>query len=476
MGEIIREKLSFKIRFGYGIGQMVDSLPYNFLSVYAMFFLTNVAGVPVAIAGTIGMIAILWDAVTDPAIGFLSDNCSSKYGRRRPFMIVSLVPFCLMTVLSFTYIDLGHVGTIVYFIIVAIFYRTCYTGYVIPYFSLGAEITQDYDERVKLQCISAYFAYFAVWFCTAGPMAVLSWALGRGISYRDGWIISAIFLAACMLICGFISWNSLRGREMVNKRDDILEKNATKGVLEVFKTYADLLKDKICIYVILLRLAYTFSGAVSSAAFVYLMSVNLELSEAQQSLYWTLYSAIYIVDVFICNYISDKTDKRFILGASVVLCIIASTFFYFHNVNSFTELIIMTALISFSGASFWSVGATMLYDYNEVVEFKTGKRQEGAVSGVIIFATKVGGAISYWLSGLILAAIGYDGTATVFTASVKHGILALNTIVPAGISVVILIFIIIYPITRKNFALLRQALELKNAGKEYSTEGFERLL
>jgi Na+/melibiose symporter-like transporter len=118
----------------------------------------------------------------------------------------------------------------------------------------------------------------------------------------------------------------------------------------------------------------------------------------------------------------------------------------------------------------------MLYDYNEVVEFKTGKRQEGAVSGVIIFATKVGGAISYWLSGLILAAIGYDGTATVFSASVKHGILALNTIVPAGISVVILIFIIIYPITRKNFALLRQALELKNAGKEYSTEGFERLL
>lgn len=473
---IVREKLPFKLRFGYGVGQMVDSLPYNFIATYATFFLTNVVGIPVAIAGTIGMVAILWDAVTDPVIGYMSDTSTSKYGRRRPFMIVGLVPLCLLTVLSFTKVDFGLTGTCIYFIFISVIYRTFYTVYVLPYFSLGAEITQDYDERVKLQCISAYFAYFAVWLCTAGPMAVLDYALRKGVSYSTSWILAAASLAVCMLICGLVSWRSLRGTELVDKRDDIREKNTARDMITVFKTYGALLKDKICIYVILLRLAYAFAGAITSAAFVYLMSVNLELSEAQQALYWTLYSVIYIVDVAICNLISDKTDKKIILGAAVLFGIIVSVFFYFHNVNSFTELVIMTFLNSFSGAAFWSVGATMLYDYNEVVEFKTGKRQEGAVAGLMTFSSKVGGAISYWLSSLILAAIGYDGTATVFTAAVKHGILFLNTLAPAIVSVFIVIIIVLYPINRKNFALLKNALALKNEGKEYSTEGFEKLV
>ena len=68
-----REKLPLKLRLGYGIGQMSDSLPYNFIATYALFFLTNVARIPVALGGTIAMIAILWDAVTDPIVGHILD-------------------------------------------------------------------------------------------------------------------------------------------------------------------------------------------------------------------------------------------------------------------------------------------------------------------------------------------------------------------------------------------------------------------
>ena len=97
----------------------------------------------------------------------------------------------------------------------------------------------------------------------------------------------------------------------------------------------------------------------------------------------------------------------------------------------------------------------MLYDYNEVVEFKTGKRQEGSVSGLILFSQKIGSAISVWISGIVLSAVGYDGTAEVHSEIVKNGILMLNTLVPALITILSLIFVIIYPINRKNFNLLR---------------------
>ena len=118
----------------------------------------------------------------------------------------------------------------------------------------------------------------------------------------------------------------------------------------------------------------------------------------------------------------------------------------------------------------------MLYDYNEVVEFKTGKRQEGAVSGVILFAQKIGSAVSVWVSGMVLSAVGYDGTAEIHSEAVKQGILFLNTLAPALVSILSVICILIYPINRKNFSLLRKALALKNEGKEYTTEGFEKLL
>lgn len=471
-----REKLSMKLRLGYGIGQMSDSLPYNFIATYALFFLTDIAGIPVAFAGAIGTIAILWDAVTDPVVGHISDTSKSKYGRRRPFMIVSLAPMCIFVILYFTAVDLGTVGSCIYYVLVAMLYRTFYTGYVIPYFSLGAEITQDYDERVTLQCISAYFVYFAVWLCTAGPMKVIEIAMAKGVSYSDSWILAALSVALCTLICGLISWRSLRGMEMVDRRDDIRNEDEGRNIKDVIHTYWVLLKDKICIKIILFRVTFIFSAGLASSAFVYLMSVNLGLDESQQALYWTLYSVIYIIDIAICNFISDKTDKRFLMGAAVLFGILVGIFYYFYNITSFNQLILYTFLHSFSAAAFWSVGATMMYDYNEIVEFKTGKRQEGAVSGVILFAQKVGSAISVGTSGVVLSLVGYDGTAEVHSESVKHGILFLNTLGPAIISILTLLCIISYPITRKNFDLLKNALELKRKGQEYSTKGFEKLL
>ena len=476
--ETRREKLSFKLRYGYGLGQMSDSIPYNMYATYFLFFLTNVIGIPAAVGGTISMIALLWDAVTDPVVGYMSDHSNSKYGRRRPYMIVSLFPLSLFMILMFLNVDFGNTGNIIYFILIAMLFRLVYTGYVIPYFSLGAEVTQDYDERVTIQCIAGYAIYIAACIITAGPMVIIDFAVDHGVSYESSWSIAAIVFSLFSLICGIVSWWALRGSEMTDKRKDIQQKErvSIKNIFSVFKTYFVLLKDKICIYIMILRLTYIFSNSIASAAFVYLMSVNLGLSESQQALYWTISSAIYIIDIAICNFLSNKTDKKLIMGITAAISIVVGIFFYIYGINSFAQLIVCTFLNSFGMAAFWTIGATMLYDYNEVVEFKTGKRQEGSVSGLILFSQKIGSAISVWISGIVLSAVGYDGTAEVHSEIVKNGILMLNTLVPALITILSLIFVIIYPINRKNFNLLRKALALKNEGKEYTTEGFERLL
>lgn len=470
------KKLTLTAKIGYGVGQMADSIPYNLIGTFSLFFLTNAVGLPASVAGTISMIALLWDAITDPVVGHMSDTCTSRYGRRRPFMVVSLLPLAIMTVLAFVAVDFSMPLTIAYYIIVGLLFKTFYTGYVVPYFSLGAEITQDYDERVTIQSMAGYFIYIALWIVTAGPMLVIDKAMARGIEYSTAWTIAAAVFSVVGVICGLICWYTMRGREITDQRELNVEGERAGSLVDVFRSYIVLLKDKIMIYLILLRFTFIFAGAITTAAFVYLMSVNLQLSESQQALYWTFYSIIYIVAIAICNFMSARFDKKAVMMVVVIISIVVSALAYIHNINSFNELIIFTCLCSLCNAGFWTIGATFVYDYNEVVEFKTGKRQEGAVSGLILFSQKLGAALATWISGLMLSAVGYDGMAEVQSETVKNGILFLNTLAPSIVLVFAVVFIIIYPINKENFSLLTKALERKNKGEEYSTEGFEKLL
>ena len=85
-----RKKLSFGTKLGYGLGAAGDSIPYNLFYTYFVFYLTNVAGISPAIAGTISMISIIWAACVDPVGGFMSDNSRNSKGRRIPMMSKSI--------------------------------------------------------------------------------------------------------------------------------------------------------------------------------------------------------------------------------------------------------------------------------------------------------------------------------------------------------------------------------------------------
>lgn len=97
MNDTTQRPLTVGKRLGYSIGAFGDSVGFNIFYFFFLFFLTDIAGIPPAIAGTITLIAVAWDAITDPIIGYLSDNLKSKSGRRRPFMITSAIPYAICT-------------------------------------------------------------------------------------------------------------------------------------------------------------------------------------------------------------------------------------------------------------------------------------------------------------------------------------------------------------------------------------------
>ncbi|MCE2603772.1 MFS transporter, partial [Pseudomonas aeruginosa] len=128
------------------------------------------------------LIAILWDAVTDPIIGYISDNLKSKYGRRRPMILAGAIPYGISVFLLFNNIDLGGNAQFFYFLAVALLFWTSFTTYDIPFFSLGAELSEDFNERTSLRAWSSVFMYLASMLATALPPILLSKLQGSGYS------------------------------------------------------------------------------------------------------------------------------------------------------------------------------------------------------------------------------------------------------------------------------------------------------
>ena len=150
------------MHIAYGAGSFGENIAYNFFYLYFIYFLTNTVKLDPAIAGIISLIAVSWDGITDPFLGYVSDNLNSKFGRRRPMMIVFCIPLGISLFLLFTNPDLSAVLNVIYFIVLNIIFWFCFTAVDIPYIALGAELTDNFNERTKLRAVAQVFLSLGV--------------------------------------------------------------------------------------------------------------------------------------------------------------------------------------------------------------------------------------------------------------------------------------------------------------------------
>jgi GPH family glycoside/pentoside/hexuronide:cation symporter len=475
-------KISFKTNLAYAIGGFPDFFPYNLFYIYFLFFFTDVAGLSPGAGGTICMIVIIWDALSDPLVGYLSDNSKLKSGRRRPFMAIALLPLAVMTVLLFTAFDLSPTGSFVYYLVVGLLLWTFYTIYDIPYYALGAELTDDFDERGKMRILLGVPIFIAGWLEYAGPMFVWDWVSKLGKekflwmnSDQFAWFLSALILEIIAVICGYYCIRKTKGTELIDRDPEQAALNMVKGK-QFFKNYVELYGNRPVKWLCFFAAAGSLTFSVAQGSFVYLMANNLGLSESMQGTYWTLDAIISLAHLPLMNFISSRLGKKQCMMIYMAIACAGCFVFYFTGVASFLILCVYATCFLFFSTSFWTVGTALILDCCEVDEFITGQRREAAIQGIISFAMKAGAALGTFFNGWLLDLVGYDGMAQEQTAGALHGILALNTLVPAVLLILTSFFLVFYPIDKKSYNLLLEALTQRKEGKPYSTEGFKKLL
>ena len=169
-GEKMQSDLTKKRTLGYASGIVSESVLYNMFYTYFLIFLTDVAGIVPAIAGTISMISIIVDGITDPIIGHMAD----KKGRdKRRLMKSAVIPMAILFVFAFTKYEMPPWLSLIYFVAVAVMFWVAYTFYTIPYYALCAELTSDYDERTKIRGTSSFINAFAIFIGSAAPVILV---------------------------------------------------------------------------------------------------------------------------------------------------------------------------------------------------------------------------------------------------------------------------------------------------------------
>ena len=189
------KKMTKKQMYLYGLPGLATLFTFTMFTTYGLYFFTDVVGLSGSFAGFIMTIGTVWDAITDPLVGMISDARDPQKGRRRPFLIAFAIPFGIVTWLLFTSWNFVETTQKIYFIVVAILFYTFQTLIDIPYTSLSGEVTNDYDTRSRLATIRTFWAIVGV-ALGSGIMAYTSFLAPFVGSIKNAWSV-------CFAIFGF---------------------------------------------------------------------------------------------------------------------------------------------------------------------------------------------------------------------------------------------------------------------------------
>lgn len=393
----VREKIA------YSMGVVSDHYANVCLAwIFMTPFFVDFLGLGASVIGWALGAARLWDAVTDPLAGRLSDACKSKYGRRKPFIFVGAILTGLMFPVIWMVPESWSTTAITIYLFVAlmIFYST-YSIFSVPYEALGAELTPDYRERSKIFVVRKYvqetFNLGIVWIFPLAAWIAKEFFEGDNVQgiRSVSWLIAAIIIIGGILPAIF---NKERYK-------DIAVKEGAGGFLDGIKALAS---NKPLLMVVGIIAVYLFAimATANLAYFVnvyYIFEGDVLKGAALGGFDGTLRFFFALGAAYVISQMTDKVDKHKIMMASVIILMIAFVGMYFTTIPGRPILALsMKPLVSIGECGFWVLILSMRADVCDWDEYKTGTRNEGMVAAITNWCNKIAMTIAIVASGYSL--------------------------------------------------------------------------
>ena len=433
-------KLSLKVKLGYGVCDLGGNLFFTVIAFMLPIFLTDTVGLGAGLAGTALMVGKIWDGVTDPTVGYLSDHTRTRFGRRRPWMLAGSVPLFLGMWLMFTRIPWqSQSATFAWTVFAFCLLCTAYTMVNIPYSALTPELTRDFDERTVL---NGYRMSFAV----VGSLLGAGAAQPLVAAFPDealGFSMMGAIFGAIMMVTALTTF-------FTAKEPPLPTPSQERPRAPILPTYLAALQNRPFLFLLLGWTLHTMGITILAGSVTYFFKYIFHAEEqATFALLALLVTALLFIPVWVR--LSRRWGKRAcsVAGMALLAAVLLALFFLAprYGLAAFLPLMVLAGI----GLStqyvfpYASVPDTVEWDYAE-----TGERKGGIYYGIWNFAVKIGQAGAGMLIGGVLAAAHYLPDVTQ-TPETLLGIRLLMGPIPMAFYLAGAATMLFYPITRQRF-------------------------
>jgi GPH family glycoside/pentoside/hexuronide:cation symporter len=459
-----KDKVPLFEKLMYGAGSGSFQMAIDGVNQLANPIFNITLGLPPSAVGLVGMISRISDAFTDPLMGSISDNTRTRFGRRRPYILIGAV----LTAFAFTLIwrvpeSWGVSNTFVWYLCAMLLFYLCSTIQNVPYHTLGLEMTADHHERTVVSSFKMLFGYLF----TAGVPWIFRIAQSETLfdSVMDGIRHISWFVALGIMIGGVLPALFVKER---------YQKIASKAKKVPFRQGAAMtLKNKPFRILIGIILCTGISGGMVGPMGFYIANYHVyggDLKAGSQlfaigSNVWMVCS---IVSLVIMTKLCQRIGKTNTLRIVVILGIIAAlSSFVLYNKHYPYLLLVFQALVAPVGAGFWTITTSMKADVCDDDELKSGARREGMFGSIGNWIMKMAGACTLFISGLILQFTGFD--AELGGDQIPGAVLNMRlcfALIPAITGCIAMYLLHIYPLGEDRMDEIRAELETRRGAVE----------
>ena len=454
----VKGTVPLSLRAGWGVGALGVALLFNTYSAILIFYLTKIAGVAALTAGTLLMIAKAYDLVTDLPMGIISDRTKSRFGRRRPWLLLGAFVCAGAFVLLFStpahWTDFSKAAYVLGGLLV---FNTGYTLFNVPHIAMPAEMSTNYDERTAIMSFRAVAIMLGT-FAVIGIAPRLADEFGGG---NDGYVIVGWMLGILALLAMttcFFGTAGVRATEHVRSRYGVREQlrtaasNVHFGKLAVFK-FLTLLATGVSAGSVLFFIV-DILGHSQGVMLYYAIGGNLIMPLVAAPLFWVPFSR--------------KVGKHRALMLATFGFMVGALWWWFVEPGEPVWLLFVRALVlSFFGMGKLLLGMSLLPDVQEYDYLSTGLRREGVFAGAYNMVEKAAFMGAPMLIGLILWLLGYQSTvdnqAIQQDPSALTGIRISIAIVPAVCNLLAGIVLLRWNLTREMLDELRAKRDVASA-------------
>lgn len=389
------ERLTFWQKLGYGVGDIFGGGSGTLISFFYLVFLTDVVRINPGLAGTVILISKVYDSVTDPFEGVISDRTRTRLGRRRPYLLAGILfVFLSFFAMFFPVQTASETGRFVFVLTTYLFFSTVVSIVMLNYNALQAELSLDYNERTSLTTFRIFFSTLSSILCAVLPLEIVK----AFPDVRQGWMAMAAIFGLLFALPFIATVAVTRERKEFQKPPRPF--HWKQAFVEPFQV-------RTFVHVLIMYVtAFAAFDAVSSIVVYYVKSYLGRGEEVSFVLGSLLVAQVASLPFY--QWLSKRTSKSraYIVGAVMFVGVMLFSFLITPQSPSF-GLYVFAVLVGLGSGGVVMMVYAIFPDIPDVDELRSGERREGIFSALSTFTRKVSSAVATFLVAQTLNLAGY---------------------------------------------------------------------